>query len=378
MNSVDDRREHPEFDALPPGLRLNQTQFIATHNSCHRIPVPDERFPWLLGADLDSYRYDHLPFARQLGEQNVRGLELDLYPDPDGGRYRRPLARRWRGRGEIGDPALARPGIKVMHGPDEDYRTVRAGLVGALEDIVGWSAAHPHHVPLVIQLELKRGWPFSRLVGGVGVPSWSAPGGSASTGAHAAATALDELDDTLRAVAGDRLLVPDDLRIAGKSLRASVLEDGWPLVDDIRGRIICFLDAGDENSSHHRRTRAAYTRDRPNLEGRVAFTTPAPDQPDAAIVMRNDPRGESADHIRALVERGFVVRTRADVPVSTAKRNDHARVRCALDSGAQMISTDFPVAGRAFRWGDGTFVAQLPGGVSVRPNPVTAAVRSPT
>ncbi|PYE19361.1 calcium-dependent phosphoinositide phospholipase C [Williamsia limnetica] len=344
-----------DLDVLPPGLRLNEIQFMATHNSCHQLMPPDERFPLLMGSNLDSYRYEHPPLDVQLGEQRVRGVELDLYPDPDGGRYRYPSARRWRRRGPRTESLWNEPGFKVMHGPDADYGTSCPTLSGALRTIRGWSQAHPWHVPIVIQLELKASWPWALLTGGARVPRWSPE-------------ILDDLDEDIRRVFDESaLLTPDRIRGAATTLEEAVSTTGWPFVDDVRGTVLFFLDYGD-----HEYVREHYRRGRPSLQGRAAFTAPAAGHRDSAFVMCNDPRGSNTDKITELVRRGYFVRTRSDEPVSTAKTDEHTRPAIAMASGAQMISTDFPQPGLAFRWGDGSFVAQLPTGAAVRPNPVTA------
>ncbi|MFC7547961.1 Ca2+-dependent phosphoinositide-specific phospholipase C [Plantactinospora sp. GCM10030261] len=75
--------------------------------------------------------------------------------------------------------------------------------------------------------------------------------------------------------------------------------------------------------------------------------------------------------IRDLVRRGYLVRTRSDEPLRTVKEKEFSRVEIALRGGAQMITTDFPTVGMAARY-DSDFVAELPGGVAVRCNPVSA------
>ena len=55
-----------------------------------------------------------------------------------------------------------------------------------------------------------------------------------------------------------------------------------------------------------------------------------------------DARLESA-RIAALVGAGFMVRTRADDSGVEARANDSSRAAAALASGAQLVSTDYPV-----------------------------------
>jgi len=90
--------------------------------------------------------------------------------------------------------------------------------------------------------------------------------------------------------------------------------------------------------------------------------------------MVNDPRGGNEAVIRDLVERGYLVRTRSDEPLSTVKNRETSRRDTALASGAQIVTTDFPTVGMAARY-DSDFVAELPGGVAVRCNPVSAPRR---
>jgi hypothetical protein len=102
------------------------------------------------------------------------------------------------------------------------------------------------------------------------------------------------------------------------------------------------------------------------------FTRGNPGDPDAAITMVNDPRGANQAVIQDLVKRGYIVRTRSDEPLSTVKNREYGRVEAALAGGAQLVTTDFPTVGMAARY-DSDLVAELPGGVPVRCNPVNAA-----
>ncbi|MFE4959941.1 Ca2+-dependent phosphoinositide-specific phospholipase C [Streptomyces sp. NPDC056653] len=67
----------------------------------------------------------------------------------------------------------------------------------------------------------------------------------------------------------------------------------------------------------------------------------------------------------------FSSTTRSDVPFGAARTGDTKQLEAALASGAQIVSTDFPVPGLAARYGS-DYVAQLPGGGPARCNPVGA------
>ena len=77
------------------------------------------------------------------------------------------------------------------------------------------------------------------------------------------------------------------------------------------------------------------------------FTAVEPPHPAAAILIINDPiRHKEA--ITDLVNRGFMVRNRADADTIEARRNLTDRKMAAIESGAQAISTDYYVPSEYF------------------------------
>ena len=343
-------------------LRLNQLQVIGTHNSYHVEASPAEE---ALRASVDpageaSLEYGHPALGTQLSEENIRQIELDVFADPTGGLFAAPLIRTLTGEGPY-DPAMQRPGFKVLHVQDIDYRSTCLTLQDCLTAIKTWSDAHRSHVPLAVLLELKDepislpGVPYPLAVP---VP-WTAP-------------LMDALDAQIRSVFPEhRLLTPDDVRHGAPTLESAVLHRGWPTVDEARGRTMFLMD----NAGTYR---TSYLAGHPSLRGRVLFTNATPGQPDAAFVEENDPTGAAGARLADEVRRGYVVRTRADADTVQARTGDTTQRDAALASGAQWVSTDYPVPGLASRFGTG-YVAQLPGGVAVRCNPVTAprACRAP-
>jgi hypothetical protein len=354
----------PTAVAAPPAgkgeVRMNELQVIGTHNSYKREISEAEEAVYEAAIDEpDDYdrflAYSHAPIAQQFGDQRVRGLELDLFGDPQGGLYVNPLVRQGAGLGPLTDPAWRAPGIKVLHVADVDYQTTCVRFVQCLQEVRGWSAANPEHVPLLIMLELKQS--DSRIVsaGGVVAPPWNG-------------AALDGLDAEIRSVFGEaQLITPDDLRRPGMTLEESILRHGWPTLADTRGKVAFLLD-NDPGP-----IRDAYRAGRPNLEGRVLFTNSRQSFQDAAFIKRNEPRSQNTAQIQELVRAGYLVRTRSDVPLTTVLAGDTTQREAALDSGAQLVSTDFPIAGMAARYGS-DFVAQLPGAVVARCNPANARV----
>jgi hypothetical protein len=340
-------------------LRLNQMQVVGSHNSYHRELSPNEqKVQQQQNAGSVDLWYSHAPISQQLEDQNVRSLELDLFPDPQGGLYTYPLIRKLTGQGPLTDPAMAKPGIKVMHIPDFDYNTNCDTFVLCLQQVKTWSDAHPSHVPIAINLELKQSDPNVVAAGGVVAPPWDAGN-------------LDSVDTEIRSVFKEKeILTPDDVRKPGLTLEKSVLTKGWPKLKDARGQVMFYFDNGGPGA-----IRDTYTAGKPNLEGRAVFTRGPEGAPDAAVTEVNDPRGTGQAEIQRLVRKGYLVRTRSDEPMATIRDKDYTRLGIALDSGAQWVTTDFPVAGMAARY-DSDFVAKLPGHTPVRCNPVTATAKT--
>ena len=337
-------------------LRMNEIQVIGTHNSYHRELSKAERAAHDAvygGAPVyDGFlAYSHASLPNQLSRQGVRGLELDLYPDPEGGLYANPLLRQRLAAGPLMDRDWYRPGIKVLHTHDLDYNSTCVRLVRCLRLVRRWSRSNARHVPLLVMLELKGTDPVAGPAGGVVVPPWDR-------------AALAGLDREIRSLfRPDELITPDDVRRPGLTLSQSVLRHGWPTLRRARGQVMFLMDNDPGAIS------AAYLRGRPNLEGRVLFTNARPGARDAAFVKRNEPTGANLQRIRRLVRAGYIVRTRSDIPLATVTSGDRAQLRAALRSGAQLVSTDFPEVGMSARY-DSNYVVSLPSGGPARCNPV--------
>ncbi|TNY35974.1 phosphatidylinositol-specific phospholipase C1-like protein [Thermomonospora catenispora] len=334
--------------AAETGLRLNQIQVVGSHNSYHLEPNAREfaLVSLFAGEQARAWQYSHRPLDEQLAQQRVRQLELDLYADPDGGVYARPLIRILTGQSAEYDPRLREPGTKVLHVAGLDYRSNCLTLVDCLTAVRDWSRANPDHVPVAILLEFKDSLP----VGDLSIPlvTWTRE-------------RMLAVEQEIRSVfAADELITPDTVRVPGKTLEQSVREDGWPTLEEARGKVMFLMD----NTGVHR---DRYLQGNPGLEGRLMFTSSEPGNPDAAFVKRNDP----APDIRDLVAQGYLVRTRADADTREARSGDTARRDAALASGAQWVSTDYPAPGMSDRWGTDYHVS-LPDGAVARCNPVTA------
>jgi hypothetical protein len=337
-------------DTIDGCVRLNQLQVLGTHNSYHLAPEPA-----LLeagGERLVTYEYTHRTLTEQLSQLHVRQFELDVFADPEGGRYASPAALGLVPGLEAPGPVMRQPGLKVLHVQDIDYRSTCPTLVACLTEIRDWSRAHPTHVPIMILVEAKDSMPreAERITFVEPIPFGAAE--------------LRAIDDEIRAVFDeDHLITPDRVRGPHATLQEAIRTTGWPLLRDARGKVLFALD----NTEEHR---LRYLEGNPSLEGRVMFVSSPPGEPSAAFLKMNEALGEDAARIREMVQAGYLVRTRADVSTVEARSGDTARRDNAFQSGAHYVSTDYP---EVSPFGSG-YIARLPEAAQrpARCNPITA------
>ena len=136
---------------------------------------------------------------------------------------------------------------------------------------------------------------------------------------------------------------------------------GWPRLGRARGCVLFTFDNGGAQ-------RDAYLAGHPSLARRFLFTDSTPGEASAAFVKVNDPLSQSPS-IPDLVAAGYLVRTRADADTVEARAGNTVPRDAALASGAQFVSTDYPVEDPAFGTG---YVVRIPGGMPARCNPVNA------
>ena len=333
-------------------VRLNHIQMLGTHNSYH--VAPQSAILAALGERGSSLDYTHKPLVEQLSKLGIRQVELDVFADPEGGRFALPAMLRTIKGLEPPGPELQTPGFKVLHVQDIDYRTTCATFVACLGAIREWSRVNPWHVPILILVEAKdspiedpeklgyvKPLPIDRA-------------------------ALRALETEIRSVFSmEHIITPDRVRGRHRTLSSAIQSEGWPPLRAVRGKVLFALDNTDEH-------RAEYLRGNPSLEDRVMFVSSAPGEPSAAFVKLNEASGEQESRIREVVKNGYLVRTRADIPTEEARSGSTVRRDAAFRSGAQYVSTDYP---ELSPYGSG-YRARLPDAepLSARCNPVTAPV----
>ena len=80
-------------------LKLNQIQVIGTHNSYHL--APESALLQMIGVASEraaqAIDYSHAPLAKQLTELGIRQVELDVYADPAGKLFSKPVGKNLLG-----------------------------------------------------------------------------------------------------------------------------------------------------------------------------------------------------------------------------------------------------------------------------------------
>lgn len=334
-------------------IKLNQIEVIGTHNSYHAGIAPSETKVWQ-AKYAEAYKgleYSHPPLAAQFDE-GVRQIELDVFADTKGGLYAHPSGPKMAAdAGLPADPlfdpndVMSKPGFKVIHVQDVDYRSNCQPFIACLQEVRDWSHAHAGHAPIFILVETKQDAPKKLKL---------------TEPEHFTALTFDALDAEIRSVfPANEMIVPDDVRGSHTTLEEAVLAGNWPTLDASRGKVIFLMD--------QRSVGPVYLEGHPSLRGRVIFTNDEAGQADAAFVERND--GPVAE-ISALVRKGYLVRTRTDADTKEARTNDGTRRDAMLKSGAQMLSTDYP-AGESAKW-PGAYSVALPGNGPIACNPVNS------
>ncbi len=281
-------------------LRINHMQVKGTHNSYHLRPKE---------LATEEWDYSHAPLAEQLESFGVRQVELDVHWHSDVG------------------------GFRVYHVPILDDRSTCDKLVDCLKEMKNWSDANPGHHLLFILIEPKDDIDKESIVG-----------------------RYDELDAEIRSVwPAERLITPDDLLGDHENLEQALKADGWPTLGQSRGKALFHM----LDSSEHREN---YLVD-DGLRGRVMFVRGGPGEPWGSIVEVGNARGNE-ERIAELVEAGYLVRTASDSTDPAKKELNPARAAAALDSGAHLISTDYPAPAE-----EGEFWFEIPGGTPSRCNP---------
>lgn len=315
-------------------IRLNQIQLIGSHNS-YKKSIESNLWQKVFNKDsllAYSLQYEHPSLEEQLN-LGLRSLELDVYLDPQGGKYSNPLGLKILKKqglaAELYDQNgdLEKPGLKVFHIQDIDFRSNDLLFVDCLRGIKKWLDSNKNQVPIIITINAKD----SKInFDGANEPILFGR------------KELESIDLEICSVFLEaNLITPNFIQGKFSNLREAILINGWPLINNIRGKIMFVLDESGQKLKD-------YLTEEHTLNHKVMFVNAEEGDQNAAVMIINDPiKNESA--IKNLVSKGYLVRTRADSETIEARRNDYTRFAAAVKSNAQIISTDYYLLSKLFK-----------------------------
>jgi hypothetical protein len=305
-------------------IKLNDIQVIGSHNS-YKIQIEKPLWNYMFQQDsagAKSLQYNHISLKEQLN-LGIRNLELDIFHDPIGGRYSSPKGLniiKLMGKVPLEydkEKLLDKPGLKMFHIQDIDFRSHHLLFKDGLKEIKAWSDNNPSHTPVFILINAKdsnikgltQPLPFTK-------------------------EALDSIDIEIKSVfSKDQLITPDLVRGTSETLEEAILSKAWPNLEDMKGRFLFVLDENEKKINR-------YLEGHPSLKGRVLFVNSKEGHPEAAFRIINNPI-KDFKYIQELISRGYMVRTRADDGTKESRTNDYTKFEKAKASGAQVISTDY-------------------------------------
>ena len=290
-------------------LRINHIQMKGTHNSYHVEP---------LISPTREYMYTHQDLDIQASNQGVRQFEIDVWWD-------------------------FREGLRVYHN-QYDSGTNCPTFENCLSTLLAWSNENPSHHPIFIWIEPK---------------DWPEQAAEVTTTLELSGLLEDIEQEITQFWPLNKTITPDDVRGGSTSLKDAILTEGWPLMEESRGKAVFVLLARGES-------RDLYVQTHPGLVGARMFTLSEEASNEAAIFSLSDPI-VSGDEISRLVADGYIVRSRADSGGEEADNNDTARRDAALESGAHSISTDYPAKVDGLE-----YWVEIPEGTPSRCNPVSS------
>ncbi len=316
--AVDDAKFAPQglLEAVEGGIKYNEMRFLSTHNS-YKADM-NNSFKWIknnlldpLGIDwLDKFRLSYEPLSEQLNN-GVRSLELDVIT-------------KWSG---------TERSFVCCHIPYFDMNSNCFDFELALKEVKLWSDNNPGHMPISIIVEPKLSTtPYQ------GLPIFTL-------------SAANQLDGIVSEIFGTSLFTPSDFLRDYDSFTEMRAADDWPTVKSMCGKVVVMLhDNAVTNQYAEQDTTLRSQSMLPMVDDNNA------DSEYASVVVQNSPKKVELN--KSFVEAGLIVRTRLD----TNLVYDEERFSCGLESGAQILTTDFPP--RTLENGD-EYVAYLKGNFTI-------------
>lgn len=294
----------------------------------------------------------------------IRNLQIDALADTQGGRYTYPmglqlLAQQLSMPLQNGLPAISpeimnQPGYKVLHIPDADWGSSCLTFKSCLLEVKQWSLSHPDHFPIVVIVEVKQD-PYLAFFTNSFTDSVVASLGYNVT-PLAGFEPIDEsklqaLDSEIQSIfSPEELLIPDNVRKHYATMKQAILAEGWPLIGQLRGKII-FKLAGTALAPDGRTVNSIYLSAYPKLRNAMMFleggSKPANDY-EMQLFISNPLSSSQFSSIQNFVSQGYIVATKADANTTEGRNGSTTKRTQAINSGSQHISTDFPYAVNPF------------------------------
>eukprot|EP00210_Caulerpa_lentillifera_P001991 g1909.t1 len=333
-----------------------------------------------------TFEYSHPSVTELLGTYGVRSLEFDCFYDPEGGRYSIPAATELVTGFQFSVPELNEPGWKVFHIPDIDFNSTCYTLKTCLQQVRDWSIAHPDHVPIFISIEPTSYRPEEYIGDGaveiVNSLLSEVEGGPSSLTASLPVnlTAFESLIDEILSVFDlPQIITPDEFRGNSSNLVSAIQEKGWPLVSQLRGRVLFIMAPPFLNH---------LLRLYPALEDSPVFPSSYDDGLDAAHSIFVAVQATNAslslntslweqqvsnltERVTSFVNQGLIVRAFSDFGTLEARQNYTHRRDQVIAAGAHLIATDYPGGVRS-NFFDTNYTVNFGGRLAVVCNPQTA------
>lgn len=278
-----------------PDFRLNDLQYVATHNS-YKYGLVSEAYDFFNYVEFSNhFDYGNPDLTEQLNN-GIRSLELDVQKvyNEDGS-----------------------TGFECSHKYLFDNMSSITDFLQGLEEINMWSDYNPNHLPVLLLVEIK----------------------SHGFGDSPYETTLDDicyLAQCVDEIFGDNLYTPDQMLGAEYGDFADLRKnDGYPSVSDLLGKVIFMLHPGSLSNEYL--ATDVTTRSQPVFVGSDLGNAQNTDS--VFFFVQNDPTDTAA--LTKLKDGNYVVRTRADKYTGTNRKFDKTYT-AAINSGANILTTDYP------------------------------------
>lgn len=284
--------------ACADGVKFNEVSFLGTHNSYQKACVPARQKLFqnastvtfgLVKAEKATFESDFLTDQFNLG---IRSIELDVETVVTDGKI----------------------SFVCSHAPVLDMPTHCYDFALALKEIKLWSDANPGHLPITVIIEPKKTF----------IPEKDMH--------YFNYKYANELGEQAKQIFGDTLITPSDMMGSHSSLKEMREADDWMTLDETRGHVMILL--------HDTTATEKYIAQDPTIKTQVMFPMLRYDgrDRDCASFLLINKASDIQNQADEVLGKSLVIRTRSDNYGSYNAQDSQT----ALNSGAQIVSTDYP------------------------------------